>query len=306
VHCYRMLGSVQERRGRRAGHAAGRLAGPGRVRGARLGADGGSTGSPPTSASTRAARPAGAPPRSGTCRTSNRRSRPCSVRSSGSNRCPTPCSRGRPTARRPARAGESISLAFVTALAGAAAPPARRGDPARRARVPRGRGGRDAGHDRRVGHSALKRARAGLRRRLPAEADREPPPASRSPAEDAVVAKFRSRLGGAADVDALVDLFTDDVFPRDAADALRVRGPRARDPLLRQHLRRGPAVRPRPDASQRPSRRFGAYLRAPRRASATGWASTSSPSPATGFRAMTRFENTVLPSFGLPRSLPSR
>ena len=39
-------------------------------------------------------------------------------------------------------------------------------------------------------NSALKRARAGLQRRLPPAADREPPPAAGSPAEDAIVAKF--------------------------------------------------------------------------------------------------------------------
>ena len=37
----------------------------------------------------------------------------------------------------------------------------------------------------------------------------------------------------------------------DATDALRIRGPRPRGPLLRQHLRRGAEVRPRAHASQR-------------------------------------------------------
>jgi hypothetical protein len=36
--------------------------------------------------------------------------------------------------------------------------------------------------------------------------------------------------------------------------ALRIRGPRHRGPTVRQHLRFGPAVRPRADASQRPAR----------------------------------------------------
>ncbi|GIF22079.1 RNA polymerase sigma-70 factor (ECF subfamily) [Actinoplanes tereljensis] len=54
---------------------------------------------------------------------------------------------------------------------------------------------------------ALKRARATLRDR-PAV---EPPPAAGSPAEAAVVAKF-VRAWESADVDALVDLLTDDVF----------------------------------------------------------------------------------------------
>ncbi|WP_374111252.1 RNA polymerase subunit sigma-70 [Nocardia sp. JCM 34519.1] len=53
-------------------------------------------------------------------------------------------------------------------------------------------------------HSALKRARTSLRRRLPA-------PASEAPAEDAIVAKFVTAYE-AADLQALIALFTDDVF----------------------------------------------------------------------------------------------
>ena len=101
-------------------------------------------------------------------------------------------------------------------------------------------------------NSALKRARASLQRRQPPAAGHEPPPASGSPAEDAIVAKF-VRAWESADLDALVALLTDDVFIVDAADALRIRGPGRRGPLLRQPVRRGPQVRPRPDASQRPA-----------------------------------------------------
>ena len=53
------------------------------------------------------------------------------------------------------------------------------------------------------------------------------------------------------------------------------------------------------------SRRSGPTCAAPP-ASATGPASSFSPSPATGSRAMTRFDKSVLPWFGLPRSLPGR
>jgi len=56
--------------------------------------------------------------------------------------------------------------------------------------------------------SALKRARATLQRRLPPAGER--PPAG-SPAEDALVAKF-VRAWESADLDALVALLTDDVF----------------------------------------------------------------------------------------------
>src|SRR6266508_1413173 len=68
-------------------------------------------------------------------------------------------------------------------------------------------------------NSALKRARATLQRRQPPASGREPPPATGSPADD----------------------------------ALRIRRPGPRCSLLRQPLQRGPQIRPRADASQRPA-----------------------------------------------------
>ena len=59
-------------------------------------------------------------------------------------------------------------------------------------------------------NSALKRARATLQHRLPPTAGRDPPPASNSPAEEAIVAKF-VRAWASADLDALVAILTDDV-----------------------------------------------------------------------------------------------
>src|SRR5438309_527284 len=60
-------------------------------------------------------------------------------------------------------------------------------------------------------NSALKRARARLQDRLPSAAERVPPPASESLAEDAIVANF-TRAWESADLDAVVELLTDDVF----------------------------------------------------------------------------------------------
>ena len=152
-------------------------------------------------------------------------------------------------------------------------------------------------------NSALKRARAGLQRGLPSTADRESPPASGSPAEHAIAAKFL-RAWESADVDALVALLTDDVFVsmppmpfeyegRDAASSFCVSIFRAG--------RRFDLVRTR--ANGQPA--FGAYLHTPTgiRHGVGLFVLTL-----TGDRicAMTRFENTVLPWFGLPRSLPSR
>src|SRR5580704_863484 len=60
-------------------------------------------------------------------------------------------------------------------------------------------------------NSALKRARASLRRQLPPGDGREPPPAAGSPSEDTIVTRFVSAWQS-ADLDALVALLTDDAF----------------------------------------------------------------------------------------------
>ncbi|GAA4563981.1 sigma-70 family RNA polymerase sigma factor [Planotetraspora kaengkrachanensis] len=151
-------------------------------------------------------------------------------------------------------------------------------------------------------NSALKRARAGLRRRLQAP-DREPPPASGSPAEDAVVARFVSAYES-ADLGALVSMLTDDVFVSMPPMPLEYEG---RDVVARFCTgifganRRFDLVPTR--ANGQPA--FGAYLRTP-----TGIRHGTGLFVLTlsGDRisAMTRFDNDVLPWFGLPRSLPSR
>jgi RNA polymerase sigma-70 factor (TIGR02960 family) len=151
--------------------------------------------------------------------------------------------------------------------------------------------------------SALKRARASLHQRRKTAEGREPPPAVSSPAEDAIVAKF-ARAWESADIDALVDLLTDDVFISMPPMPFEYQG---RDVVTRFCAslfgsgRRFDLVPTR--ANGQPA--FGAYLRPP-----------AGVRHGTGLYvltlagdqicAMTRFENSVLPSFGLPRSLPSR
>ena len=151
--------------------------------------------------------------------------------------------------------------------------------------------------------SALKRARASLQRRRPTAADREPPPAPGSPAEAAVVAKF-ARAWQSADLDALVALLTGDVFISMPPIPFEYQG---RDAVARFSAslfgagRRFDLVPTR--ANGQPA--FGAYLRAPTGIRhGTGLYVLS----LTGDRicAMTRFDNSVLSWFGLPRSLPSR
>jgi RNA polymerase sigma-70 factor (TIGR02960 family) len=150
--------------------------------------------------------------------------------------------------------------------------------------------------------SALKRAHTSLRDRRPATDDREPPPVSGSPSEDALVAKF-VRAWESADLDALVALLTDDVFMSMPPMPLEYEG---RDVVARFCAllfgadRRFGLVPTR--ANGQPA--FGAYLRAPDGIShGIGLYVLT----LTGDRicALTRFENSVLPSFGLPRSLPN-
>jgi len=152
-------------------------------------------------------------------------------------------------------------------------------------------------------NSALKRARAGMQRRRPQAADREPPPASDSPVEDAIVAKF-VRAWESADVDSLVDLLTDDAFVSMPPMPFEYEG---RDVVARFCAslfgagRRFDLVGTR--ANGQPA--FGAYLRAPNGIS-YGMGLYVLALAGDRICAMTRFDNSVLPSFGLPRSLPSR
>ena len=151
--------------------------------------------------------------------------------------------------------------------------------------------------------SALKRARASLQRQQPPAAGREPPPVAGSPAEDALVAKF-VRAWESADLGGLVALLTDDVFMSMPPMPFEYEG---RDVVVRFCAglfgagRRFDLVRTR--ANGQPA--FGAYLRSPAGLShGTGLFVLT----LTGDRicAMTRFENSRFPWFGLPRSLPGR
>jgi RNA polymerase sigma-70 factor (ECF subfamily) len=151
-------------------------------------------------------------------------------------------------------------------------------------------------------NSALKRARAGLQRRQIA-AGREPPPGVGSPAEDAIVAVF-TRAWQSANLDALVALLTDDVFIAMPPEPFGYEGRE----LVARYCGRQFAAGRRFDlvpsrANGQPA--FGLYLRDPagtRRAIAFYVLTLAGD----GICGITRFDASVLPWFGLPRSLPTR
>ncbi|WP_433208755.1 sigma-70 family RNA polymerase sigma factor [Nocardia sp. CA-107356] len=150
-------------------------------------------------------------------------------------------------------------------------------------------------------NSALKRARAGLRHHRGTARDHAPAPAPGSPSENAITAEFvRAFVSG--DIAALVALLTDDVFISMPPLPFEYEG---RESVARFCAAMFAASR---QFSLVPTRAngqpaFGIYLRDP-----------------TGVRhgtglivltvageqvcAMTRFDNAVLQLFGLPRSLP--
>ena len=152
-------------------------------------------------------------------------------------------------------------------------------------------------------NSALKRARASLQRRRAPTADREPPPVADSPVEEAIVAKFVSAYES-ADLDALVDLLTDDVFMSMPPMPLEYEGLEsvaAFCALLFDAGRRVDLVPTR--ANGQPA--FGAYVRAPA-GDRHGTGLFVLTLAGDRICALTRFDTSVLPWFGLPRSLPAR
>ena len=152
-------------------------------------------------------------------------------------------------------------------------------------------------------NGALKRARAGLRRRLPPMGDGEPPPAPDSRAERALLATF-VRAWESGDVDALVALLTADVSVSMPPIPLEYHG---RDVVARfcaSLMRRRSHDLVPTRANGQPA--FGAYLRAPTGGIRHGTGLFVLTLTGDRICAMTRFDSSVLSWFGLPRSLPGR
>jgi RNA polymerase sigma-70 factor (ECF subfamily) len=148
--------------------------------------------------------------------------------------------------------------------------------------------------------SALKRARAGLRRHLPPSGDREPPPAAGSPAEQALVTKF-VRAYASGDIDALLALLTDDIYVSMPPIPLEYQGLTDVARFYATILRRDLSYDFVPTrANGQPA--LGTYLRAPT-GIRHGIGLVVLTLSGDRISAITRFDTSVLPSFGLPRSL---
>jgi RNA polymerase sigma-70 factor (TIGR02960 family) len=151
-------------------------------------------------------------------------------------------------------------------------------------------------------NSALKRARASLQMKVPRGGDHRPPPLSNSPSEDEIVARFVAAYES-SDLDSLVALLTDDVFVSMPPLPFEYEGREPTSRFFASIFDSGRTFDLLPTrANGQPA--LGAYVR-----DATGVRHGVGlfVLTLTGDRicALTRFENTVLPWFGLPRSLPN-
>ena len=151
-------------------------------------------------------------------------------------------------------------------------------------------------------NSALKRARASLHHRLPPTGERETLPAPDSPAERALAAKF-VRAYESGDLDALVTLLTDDISIAMPPFPLEYQG---RDAVARFYasvLHQGRPYDLVPTrANGQPA--FGVYVRSPASGIRHGTGLYVLTLVGDRICAITRFDTSVLPWFGLPRALP--
>jgi RNA polymerase sigma-70 factor (TIGR02960 family) len=147
--------------------------------------------------------------------------------------------------------------------------------------------------------SALKHARANLQSRLPPPA--APPPAPNSQAEQAIIEHLATAYE-AADVAALVALLTEDAVITAPLAAGAYVGPAAAARVFEAIFGQDRSYRLIPTrANAQPA--FGVYVRDP----ATGVFHANGMLVVTlagdRIRAMTRFDNSVIAKFGLPRRL---
>jgi RNA polymerase sigma-70 factor (ECF subfamily) len=198
---------------------------------------------------------------------------------------------------------EAISLAFVTALQ--LLPPRQRA-----VLVLRDVLGFHAGEAAQILESteesvtsALKRARASLRTRFPTAGEHEPPPPPHSPEERATVEAL-ARAYESADVEGLVALLTHDVVITTPLAPMRYEGRDLAALLLDKSIFR-PGIAYRLVATRANGQpAFGVYVRDPHAAVAHAYGMLVLTLAGSRIAAMTRFDNSMLDRFGLPRLLP--
>ncbi len=149
--------------------------------------------------------------------------------------------------------------------------------------------------------SALKRARTSMQHRVPAQSEEERPPAPNSASEHRLL-ELLTHAFEAGDVDNIVALLTDDVWLRmppmpleyqGRALAARFFGVVMRDRRFRLVVTR---------SNGQPA--FGVYLQDPRTRVAHASGLIVLTLAGSRISAVTRFDNSALDRFGLPRTLP--
>jgi RNA polymerase sigma-70 factor (TIGR02960 family) len=151
--------------------------------------------------------------------------------------------------------------------------------------------------------SALKRARARLAQRL-GECDREPPPAPGSVEERSVVERLTTAFEG-GDVGALIAMLTEDVRLSMPPLPFEYRGLEAATRFLTQVVHAGPRPRRLVHTRANGQPAFGVYVRDDRDGIYRAVGLIVATLAGDRVAGLTRFENSLLPDFGLPRSLPS-
>jgi len=149
-------------------------------------------------------------------------------------------------------------------------------------------------------NSALRHARTNLQNRLPRPGD--PPPAPNSPAERAIIEHLATAYE-AGDIASLVALLTEDaVISAPLAAGAHV-GPTAAARVFETIFAQGRSYRLIPTrANRQPA--FGVYLRDPATGVFHAHGMLALTLAGDRVRAMTRFDNSVVAKFGLPRRLP--
>jgi RNA polymerase sigma-70 factor (ECF subfamily) len=153
-------------------------------------------------------------------------------------------------------------------------------------------------------YSALKRARAGLERGLPAGGPQEPPPAPDSPTERALVDGF-VRAYASGDVEALVSLLAEDVRVSMPPVPLEYEGRDAATRFFTTVMNRSWSLALVPTrANGQPA--FASYLDPAPGRPRLGTGLTVLTLAGDRIDALVKFDSGVLPAFGLPRALPAR